>query len=70
MILVLFLTYEVSKGTDSYWFPYLRAMPYVEFSFFWDQKVLDQIEDEDILDELRNQKLESEAHWFSFRDVL
>lgn len=36
MILVLFLLHETTLGTQSYWFPYLRAMPQVEFTFFWD----------------------------------
>ena len=31
-ILCIFIFYEMTKGRDSYWYPYLRLMPDVEFT--------------------------------------
>ena len=35
MTLCLFLFYEISRGKDSYWYPYLLQMPTVQFSCMW-----------------------------------
>ena len=35
MILVLFIFHEMTLGKNSYWYPYLRLMPDVEFSSSW-----------------------------------
>lgn len=35
-ILVLYLFYETCLGTESFWFPYIRSMPNVEFVGSWD----------------------------------
>ena len=70
MILVLFLLHETTLGIESYWFPYLRAMPQVEFTFFWDQEILDHIEDEAFKQELKEQKQQTEAHWYCFKEIV
>jgi hypothetical protein len=44
-ILTLFIFYELTKGTDSYYWPYLNLMPEVDFASLWDQLVLDMCQD-------------------------
>jgi hypothetical protein len=29
---------EITKGLDSFWFPYIAILPNIEFSSFWDEK--------------------------------
>lgn len=35
MTLTLFLFYEISRGKESYWYPYLMQMPVVQFTCLW-----------------------------------
>jgi hypothetical protein len=42
-LLVLALYYEITKGTDSFWFPYITILPNIEFSSFWDEKEVQQL---------------------------
>ena len=43
LTLALGLLYEMTKGKDSYWYPYLRQMPDVEFSSSWDDHELEML---------------------------
>ena len=36
------------KGKDSFYYPYLRTMPDVEFSSSWDEHVIEMFQDEEI----------------------
>ena len=41
LILVLFLVYESQKGDDSFWKPWLDAMPLVDLFCHWPDEVID-----------------------------
>lgn len=43
--LCLFLFYEMSLGQKSFWYPYLRLMPIVEFTCLWDEKEIQDMDD-------------------------
>ena len=45
MILALFLFYELTLGRNSYWYPYLRLMPDVEFTSSWSEEELKETHD-------------------------
>lgn len=47
-ILVLFVYYEMSKGRNSYWYPFLRMMPDVEFTSSWAQADIDMFQDSEL----------------------
>ena len=46
LTLALGLIYEMTKGKDSYWYPYLRQMPDVEFSSSWADHELEMLYDD------------------------
>ena len=37
IILTLFLLFELTKGRNSYWYPYLRILPEVESLTHWQE---------------------------------
>ena len=38
LTLALFIFYEMTLGKNSYWYPYLRLMPDVEFTSSWSEQ--------------------------------
>lgn len=41
--LCMFIFYEMTKGRDSYWYPYLRMMPDVDFTSSWKQNEIEML---------------------------
>lgn len=70
MTLCLFIFYEMTLGRKSYWYPYLRLMPEVQFTSSWtdDEMVLTQ--DDKLVHRLQDYNLEVEVEWHSFYLVL
>ena len=49
LTLVLGLIYEMTLGKKSFWYPYLRQMPDVEFSSSWTKEQCLMTQDEDTI---------------------
>ena len=60
LTLVLYVYHEMTLGRDSYWYPYLRCMPDVQFACSWEEHELDMLQDPS-LDELITYKTEVDA---------
>ena len=45
LTLALFMFYEITLGRRSYWYPYLRLMPDVEFTSSWSQEEMAETQD-------------------------
>jgi hypothetical protein len=54
----MFIIYEMTKKSKSFWYPYFRTMPDVEFSARWDQKDIEQFQDRDLPNLLIHYKME------------
>ena len=48
LILALFIFYEMTKGRDSYWYPYLRMMPDVVLTSSWSDQDIAVSQDSDL----------------------
>lgn len=70
MTLVLFIIYECTLGVKSYWFPYLRQMPDVEFTSQWSRD--DLMESQDVLfyNSLKEEHIELDLEWNLMKSVL
>ena len=68
--LALFIFHEMTLGRNSYWYPYLRLMPDVEFSCQWEEKDKHETQDDQIIEELEDYKDEVEMEWHRFKKVL
>jgi hypothetical protein len=44
-LLTMFLSYEISKGEDSFWYPYLRILPIPGSISYWNTKDLNELQD-------------------------
>lgn len=62
-ILCLFIFYEMTKGRDGYWYPYLRLMPDVEFTSSWSAADIDMFQDPEIQLELQEYNNEIRFEW-------
>ena len=70
LTLALGLIYEMTKGKDSYWYPYLRQMPDVEFSSSWADHELEMLYDDYAMCQLQEYDAELQATWQIFEKVL
>ena len=70
MILALFLFYEMTLGRNSYWYPYLRLMPDVEFTSSWSEEELLETHDKQLNKILEDYQIEVEVEWHMFKKVL
>ena len=68
--LTLFIFSEMVKGKESFYYPYLRTMPDVEFSASWDEHVIEMFQDEEIEMALAEYEAEIKAEWEKFKKVL
>ena len=67
MVLCLFLFYEITLGTKSYWFPYLRLMPDIDFTANWTDSELMFFEDSNIFLSMKNRHQSIENRWVNFK---
>ena len=70
LTLAIGLLYEMTKGKESYWYPYLRQMPDVEFSSSWDEHELEMLQDDYCVYQLKEYDAELAATWEIFEKVL
>ena len=70
MTLALFIVYEMTLGKESYWYPYLRLMPDVEFTCSWSDKDMEEAQDEKLTRELKEYYYDLETEWHMFKKVL
>jgi hypothetical protein len=68
--LALCIFYEMTLGRNSYWYPYLRLMPDVEFSCSWSESELKETQDSVLVTDLEDYKTEVEMEWHTFKKVL
>mmetsp|Transcript_16492 Transcript_16492/g.28011 ORF Transcript_16492/g.28011 Transcript_16492/m.28011 type:complete len:83 (-) Transcript_16492:2016-2264(-) len=60
----------MSLGAASFWYPYLRQMPIVEFTCLWAPLELAQTQDSSIVEELKEYREELQYEWELFKGVL
>lgn len=48
LTLLLMVMYEHQKGASSFWYPYFQAVDPGTLTCFWDQKILDGIDDAEL----------------------
>ena len=60
----------MTKGIKSYWYPYLRQMPDVEFSSSWADHELEMLHDDHCTAQLQEYDAELQATWVLFEKVL
>ena len=70
MTLALFLMYEIGRGKQSYWYPYLVSMPTVRFSCFWSHEEIMQIQDKAILERMIEYRKSLRKEWKDFSLIL
>ena len=70
MVLTLFLFYEMTLGVKSYWFPYLRLMPDVDFSASWDDTDLMLFEDSLLFFHMKKRHQVIQNRWIQFKEIL
>ena len=70
LTLTLAMIYEMTLGTKSYWYPYLRMLPDVGFSCLWDDHEFEMLQDECLVTYLQEYNTELECHWEFFENVL
>ena len=70
MTLVLFILYEATLGVKSYWFPYLRQMPDVEFTSQWTREELQESQDILFYNSLKEEHMELDTEWQMMKNVL
>ena len=61
--LIFFITYEITKGEKSMWYPYFGIAERSDLPAFWDPKELDVLEDELLKAEIMEYKEEYEAEY-------
>jgi hypothetical protein len=47
LILALHLLYEVTLGKKSYWYPFLRVLPEVEFISSWEEHEIEMMQNDE-----------------------
>jgi hypothetical protein len=70
LVLLLFLMYEHQKGKDSLWHPYFQAIEPGELPCFWNRKVIQCLESQDLIDELDDAKRDFETDWGIMRKLM
>lgn len=70
LIMLAFLYFEMQKGKNSYWYPWLRMLPDVDFSCGWNSEDMDSFQDYDLVDQLHNYDAAVCNEWKLFRQVL
>lgn len=68
--LCIFIFYEMAKGREGFWYPYLRLMPDVEFSASWNEHEIEMFQDDEIRVELHEYEMEVRQEWLMFCKVL
>lgn len=63
LTLVCFIFYELTLGEKSYWLPYLRLMPDVEFITAWSQEELMALEHDEIIVEVQGLDNDIDTAW-------
>jgi hypothetical protein len=66
----VFLIYEHLKGKKSFWYPYFNVIDPDELPTHWDSKLLDVIEDPDMIANIKYQREEFDADWIMIRRLL
>ena len=70
MTLTLALFYEMTKGKESYWYPYMISMPEEKFLCKWDPYELEMLQDEALQIKLAEYDAGIQAHFDMFDNVL
>ena len=70
LTLALFIFYEMTLGKQSYWYPYLRLMPDVEFTSSWSEEEMSAIQDKQLSEHLNDYHVEVEVEWHMFKKIL
>lgn len=61
--LIFFITYELSKGEQSMWYPYFQIAQDSDLPCFWEKEELEQLEDELLKAEIKEYKEEYDAEY-------
>ena len=64
------LLYEITKGRSSFWYPYLRIIPEVDFISNWSSDILELLHDTSFLNEIFELKQEVKNNFFPFFKML
>ncbi|TNV79895.1 hypothetical protein FGO68_gene12039 [Halteria grandinella] len=70
LILLLYLIYEHGKGKKSFWYPYFNAIDPGELPCYWEDRVIFQIQDKDLRNDLNTLKNDMETDWGIFRKLM
>lgn len=70
LTLTLRIMYEMTFGKKSYWYPYLRMMPDVNFTSKWEPHEIEMAQDETLFEALSEYHAEIEETWQNFKEVL
>lgn len=70
LTLTLFIFHEMTKGRDSYWYPYLRMMPDVDFTTAMESDVLEMFQDERVEIECQEYEVQLNVDWNQFKSIL
>jgi len=60
----------MTLGKQSYWYPYLRLMPDVEFTSSWSEEEMSAIQDKQLSEHLNDYHVEVEVEWHMFKKIL
>ena len=72
-VLILALLYEMTLGTASFWYPYLRILPKHANKLlpcFWGSEVLEELQDRDLKARLEEMKIDLVLAWKRMERVL
>ena len=67
LILLAFIYVEMQKGKNSYWYPWFRMLPDVDFSCGWSSNDLDNFQDNVIVEQLYNYEICIHNEWQMFK---
>lgn len=71
LILVLGLYYEITKGRDGYWYPFLRQLPQdLLLPSSWSDEDIEMIQDDFCIHQIKKYNFVSKMTWLEFKQVL
>lgn len=70
MTLILFIIYERSKGTESFWHPYFEVVELVDLPGIWSDKKINQIMDPELVSEITYFKEKLGLEWETIKAII
>jgi len=67
--LIFFIAYEISKGEKSLWAPYFEITEESDLPCFWEDKDIEELEDELLKAEIKDYKEEYDAEYEALHEI-